>query len=525
MKKTFYITTAIDYVNAPPHLGHAYEKVIADVIARFHRLRGDETFFLTGTDEHGAKIARKASELGKSPETFVLEHREEFLDLLKALDISNDEFIYTSDKERHWPAVQAIWKLLRDRGDLYKSTYKGLYCVGHEAFITEKDLVYGICPDHQKKPEVIEEENYFFKLSKYKDTVLEAIESNALQIFPEARKREIVTFLKEGVEDISFSRPRKDIPWGVPVPDDDEHTIYVWADALPNYISVLGYGSDKEEMFKKFWPADIHLIGKDILRFHAVIWPAILLSAGLPLPKSIFVHGMILSGGVKMSKTIGNVIDPREMIEGYGAEAFRYFLMREIPFGEDGDFTKERFQSVYEGSLAHGLGNLVSRVAAMVQKYFPQGMEAPTPDDLISVPQKRHVRKEVEPESVALAHESLNSYYVREVEVVYTNAMQQLRLTEAISVLFDFYSLLDKYVQDYEPFKLVKYDEKKAGFVLWNLAWHIARSSHLLEPFMPHTALEMRRTFGLESFQECEHPVRIQVTKGVSLFPSKKKES
>ncbi|MBI4121445.1 MAG: class I tRNA ligase family protein, partial [Candidatus Ryanbacteria bacterium] len=247
----FYITTAIDYVNAPPHLGHAYEKVAADALARWHRSRGDETFFLTGTDEHGAKIARAAEKAGKKPEEFVADNRAMFEELLKLVGASNDDFIFTSDKKRHWPGVEKLWQKLGESGDLYKANYKGLYCVGHEAFVTEKDLVNGVCADHQQKPEVIEEENYFFRLSKYKDRIREAIEKDEFRILPEARKNEVLAFLKGDVEDISFSRPSRDISWGVPVPGDKEHTIYVWADALPNYITALGYGSENESRFRK----------------------------------------------------------------------------------------------------------------------------------------------------------------------------------------------------------------------------------------------------------------------------------
>ncbi len=481
----FYITTAIDYANAAPHLGHAYEKVIADVFARWHRAQNDETFFLTGTDEHGAKIARAAEKAGSAPADFVAKHRQSFQDLLTTLNVSNDDFIYTADQKRHWPGAQKLWKKLVDAGDIYKATYKGLYCVGHEAFVTEKDLVGGICADHQQKPELIEEENYFFKLSKYTDRVRATIESGEFHILPEARKKEVLAFLDEGVGDISFSRPSKDISWGIPVPGDFEHTMYVWADALSNYISVLGYGRADEALFQKFWPADMHIIGKDILRFHAIYWPAMLMAADLSLPKALFVHGMILSSGKKMSKTIGNVIDPIEIVNEYGADAFRYFVMREIPLGEDGDFTRERFAAVYEGSLAHGIGNLVSRVSAMIAKNFPGGVVGELED--LGLPKK-----------------------------AFGDAMSAYALTEALSLLMRFFSSLDAYIQKNEPYRLVKTDVTRASAVLWNLAQYLRESRVFLEPFMPHTAHAINEIF------EVSKEGRICAHIRGALFPSKK---
>ena len=524
MKKKFYITTAIDYANAAPHLGHAYEKITADVLARWHRLNGVDTFFLTGTDEHGAKIVRSAEKAGSPPADFVAKNRELVKALLHEADISNDDFIYTSDTERHWPAVTQLWNILDANDDLYKTSYTGLYCVGHEAFVTEKDLVDGKCVDHDAIPEKISEENYFFKLSKYADDVRKRIESDELKILPEGRKQEILAFFDEGVEDVSFSRPSKDISWGVPVPNDPLHTMYVWADALPNYISALGFGTDDDSRFKRFWPCDIHLIGKDILRFHAVIWPAMLLSANLPLPKAIFVHGMVLSGGRKMSKTVGNVIDPNEMIHEYGADAFRYYVTREIPFGGDGDFTKERMAEVYEGSLAHGIGNLVSRTAAMVQKYFPDGIHRPTDQMLATVPTKRILHQEVTGSHMTLESEGLDLYFGGVIEVAFRKAMEEYRITDAITILSNFFISLDGYIQDYEPFKLIKEDEERTAAVLWNIATHISRASQLLYPFMPDTAEKILHTFGFQLSGD-NTPDRIHVVEKPALFPSKKERS
>jgi len=364
MPKKFYITTSIAYVNAPPHIGYALESVQADVLARWHRQQGEEVFFLTGTDEHGAKIVRAAEAAGKAPQELVDANAQEFKNLKKTLNLSWDGFIRTSDQKTHWPVAQELWRRLQASGDLYKKTYSGLYCVGHEAFITQKDLKDGRCDLHKKEPETIEEENWFFKLSNYTKEIESRIRNNELRIVPESRKNEILALLEEGLEDVSFSRPRKDLDWGVPVPEDDTQTMYVWADALSNYIS--GYGGIKawEEH-----PADVHCIGKDILRFHGAIWPAMLLSANLPLPKNIFVHGFITVDGEKMSKSVGNVIDPFELVKRYGTDAVRYYLLREIPSYEDGDFSYEKFKERYNGDLANGLGNLVSRVATLGARF------------------------------------------------------------------------------------------------------------------------------------------------------------
>lgn len=359
----FYITTSIAYVNAPPHVGFALESLQADVIARFYRGKGREVFFLTGTDEHGTKIARSAENEGKKTKEFVDEISSRFKNLKDILNLSWDNFIRTSDKEIHWPVAREIWNSIMKSGDLYRKTYKGLYCVGHESFVTKKDLVDGQCSLHKRCPEEIEEENWFFKLSKYGDEIKKRIKSGELLIVPESRKNEVVAFLDEGLEDISFSRPSKTLTWGIPVPDDNTQTIYVWADALVNYIS--GYGGIGE--WQKH-PADIHCIGKDILRFHAVIWPAMLLSAGFALPKSIFVHGFITANGEKMSKSLGNIIDPYELVKKYGTDPVRYYLLREIPSSEDGDFSYSKFEERYNGDLANGLGNFAARVSTLAIK-------------------------------------------------------------------------------------------------------------------------------------------------------------
>lgn len=367
----FYITTAIAYTNGSPHMGHILEFVQADVIARHRRQKGADVFFLTGTDEHGTKIYRKAQEQQKDVKEFVDSIAQEFINLKdeNILNLSWNDFIRTSDQKNHWPGVYKIWQELEKSGDIYPHNYSGLYCVGCEAFVTEKDLVDGKCPDHQKEPELVEEKNYFFKLSKYADEIEKAIESDEVKIIPQSRKNEILSFIKEGVKDISVSRPKEKLPWGIPVPNDQEQVIYVWLDALTNYISAIGYGKENEvEKFNYYWPADVQLIGKDILRFHAVIWLGMLLSAKLPLPKNIIAHGFITSNGQKMSKSLGNVIDPVELIKKYGTDSIRYYLLREIPSQDDGDYSEQKFKERYNGELANGLGNLYARVLTLAQK-------------------------------------------------------------------------------------------------------------------------------------------------------------
>lgn len=382
--KKFYVTTSIPYANAGPHVGHILDPLIADVVARHRRLLGDEVRFLAGTDEHGAKIVRTAEAAEKTPQELVNENSEKFRGLKLTLNLSYDDFIRTSDKSRHWPGAQKMWRLLVAAGDIYKKNYRGLYCVGHEAFVTEKDLISGKCPDHQKEPEIIEEENWFFRLSKYSNEIRTKIESNEFKILPESRRNEILSLLKSGLEDVSFSRPAKDLSWGVPVPDDPSQTMYVWCDALVNYISAVGYGQDDAEsqkMFAKWWPADLQVIGKDNLRFHAAIWPGMLLSAGLPLPRALFVHGFINVDGQKISKTIGNVIPPDDLVSKYGTDAVRYYFLREFPSHEDGDFSYKKFEERYNGDLANGLGNLVARVVTLAEKFTPisYGDHTPTP--------------------------------------------------------------------------------------------------------------------------------------------------
>jgi methionyl-tRNA synthetase len=368
----FYITTAIDYINGKPHIGHSYEKVAADVLARFHRGKGDDTRFLTGTDEHGAKIAKYASDSDLPIEQFAAQTAEGFKLAWDNLRVSYDRFIRTTDAD-HIKVVEELISKIKDAGFLYEADYEGLYCVGHEAFLTEKDLVGGLCPDHLTKPELIKEKNWFFKVSEFTETIKQKIESGEFVVFPEHARNEILEMLNEGFKDIAVTRPN--VKWGIPVPWDKEQTIYVWVDALINYYTgslVDGGdgGGNGTEARKNYWPADVHVIGPDIAKFHCIIWPALLLAAGLEIPKSVAVHGFLTLNNKKISKTTGNIIDPNEWVEKYGVDAVRYFLLREVPFDAHGDVSEVKLRARYEGDLANGLGNLVSRVTTLVEKYL-----------------------------------------------------------------------------------------------------------------------------------------------------------
>lgn len=470
----FYITTAIDYVNSVPHLGHALEKIQADTIARYQRILGKEVYFLTGVDEHGIKIVRSSQDAGKSVKDFVDENSGKSAELIKKLDISNDDFIRTSDRVRHWPGAQLLWKKLVEAGDIYKGKYSGYYCVGCEAYVTEKDLIDGKCPYHFKEPEKIKEDNYFFKLSRYVDEIESRIKNKELKILPESRKNEILGMLKEGVGDISFSRPKEKLSdWGVPVPDDESQLMYVWCDALVNYISALGYGSDNEDNFKKFWPADLHIIGKDILRFHALIWPAMLISAKLALPKNIFVHGFILSKGKRMSKTLGNVIDPFYLAEKYGVDATRYYLLREIMPFEDGDITEEKFKEAYNANLANGLGNLTARIMKMSEQYLEN--------------------KELK---------IMNNGFSDD----FKNKMDNFELNKTMDLIWKKISELDLRIQKTEPFKLIKMDEKKAKEILIELVLGLQNIALMLKPFLPRTSEKILKAIELNKMPETLFP-------------------
>jgi methionyl-tRNA synthetase len=461
MPKTFYITTPIFYPNANPHMGHAYTTTVADVFARYHRLKGDEVYFLTGVDENTEKVVRAAKTAGQSTGEYLNGIVSNFKNLYNEdrLNISYSQFIRTSDETAHWPGAQELWKLLVKAGDIELRSYEGLYCVGHEAFITEKDLVDGKCPEHGEAPQHLKEENYFFLLSRYTQKIKEKIQSNELKIVPDSRRNEILALLERGLEDVSFSRPTAKVSVGVPVPGDSAQKMYVWCDALSNYITALGFGREDSENFKKFWPADMQIIGKDILRFHAAIWPGMLLSANLPLPKMIMVHGFLTSGGVKMSKTLGNVIDPQELISEYGAESVRYYLIRHISPFEDGDITKESFKHVYNGDLVNKLGNLVSRVMRMSSQYF---------DEPVDVSDRSKSK-------------SIDEW------------MEKFEFNNAIAALWSDMAIIDELIQNERPFEIIKNDKEKAKLKVAHYVKELYRISKNLEIFMPETSKEIQR--------------------------------
>ncbi len=463
MAKKFYITTSIPYTNAPPHLGFALEIIQADVVARHHRSLGRDVFFLTGTDEHGIKTKKAAQSAGKTPEEFANDISQKFRDLKESLNLSNDDFIRTTDKTRHWPAVEKVWQQLEKNGDLYKKKYQGFYCEGCEAFKTQKEIVDGKCIIHQIPVEEIEEENYFFRLSKYLPKVGEIIRKNKVKIIPASKKNEILGMVEGGLEDVSFSRVREKYE-GIAVPGDSSQIVYVWADALPNYLSAIGYATDSSQ-FKKYWPADIHCIGKDIVKFHAIYWPAMLLSLKIKLPKAIFVHGFITVGGQKMSKSLGNVIDPFELVKKYGADAVRYYLLREMVPTEDGDFTYEKFEQRYNSDLAGGIGNLLSRTLALAKK--PNFKE---------VKPSFKIKK-----AVAQAQKKSNQQ------------LESFRFNESLQSIWELISFCDRYINEEKPW------EGKENFlkVVSDVLFALEKISILLEPFLPQTSEKIKK--GVES--------------------------
>lgn len=458
MDNKFYITTPIFYPNANLHMGHAYTVTICDILNRYNKILGKDTYFLTGSDENTGKILKSLEEKGEDVSVYLKNVSDNFKGLYSQLGISYDQFIRTSDKERHWPGAIAFWNKLVEAGDIYKATYKGLYCVGCENFYKEKDLVDGKCPVHGTSPEEIEEENYFFRLSKYTVRIKEKIRSDEIKVIPESRKNEILALLDRGLEDVSFSRPAKTVPHGIPVPNDPDQVIYVWCDALVNYISALGFGRD-DELFKKFWPANVHVIGKDILRFHSAIWPAMLMSASLPLPKSIFVHGLITSGGVKMSKTLGNVIDPFDLINQYGKDSLRYYFAREITPFEDGDLTLEKFKESYNANLANGIGNLTSRIMKMAE----DNLSSPAPVSDVGFPEE------------------------------YIKHLNNFEINKACDLVWNEIGEMDKYIQENKPFKVIKENKEAGETMIIFLASKLYYVARLLEPIIPDTASQIKK--------------------------------
>jgi len=478
----FYITTAIDYVNSKPHLGHAYEKIIADVIVRWKRLSGEETYFLTGTDENAQKVDKAARKSGKSTQEFVDDVSKNFLDLCTLLNSSHDDFIRTTE-QRHVKAAQKFFQELVDKGDIYKGTYKGLYCTGCETFYLEKDLTDGHCPIHKTKADVLEEESYFFKLSKYQKQLIELFDNNKQFVQPQSKYNEIRNRLKEPLRDLSVSR--FNVEWGIPVPGDNNHKIYVWFEALMNYITALDYPDG--DLYKKYWPADIHLIGVDISWFHSVIWPAMLFAHGLEPPKSVFVHGFITIDGEKMSKSRGAVIDPVELAKTYGTDQLRYFLIREIPLGEDGDFSEDALIRRINGELVSDLGNLVNRVLTIAEKFDGE------------IKGTKELEKQLDLKKI-------------------TSLYNTLELHHAVDAIFAYIHSANKYISDTEPWKQ---EGDALGNTLYNLIEAIRIIAIVISPVLPETAERISDYIGvpLGSIDDCVFkPFTGTITKGPHLF-------
>ncbi len=470
MEKKFYLTTPIYYPSANFHIGHCYTTIIADAIARYKRLCGYDVFYLTGSDEHGQKIQKKAEEAGVTPQKYVDDIVSNAKDLWERLNISYDKFIRTTDSE-HVICVQKIFEKLYKQGDIYKDEYKGLYCTPCESFWTESQLVDGKCPDCGRDVSEVSEEAYFFKLSKYQDKLVKFYEDNPNFIKPDSRKNEMINnFIKPGLEDLCVSRTSFD--WGVPVTFDDNHVVYVWLDALTNYISALGYLSADDSLFKKYWPCDLHIVGKEIVRFHTIIWPIILMALDLPLPKQVFGHGWLVIDGGKISKSLGNYKDPREYIDTYGVDAVRYFVLREVPFGNDGNFSEEALITRTNGDLANILGNLVNRTIGMANKYFDGVIE------------NRNVKEEVDDKLISEALELRNKV---------DNYMANNEVSKALEAIIDLFRSSNKYIDETMPWVLAKDASKKdrLATVLYNLIETIRIGSVLLQAFLPDTSAKI----------------------------------
>ena len=508
--KKYYITTPIYYPSANFHIGHCYTTVIADSLARYKKLHGYDVYFLTGSDEHGLKIQRKAEEKGVTPKEYVDEVIENAKDLWKCLGIEYDRFIRTTDKD-HVEVVQKIFKKLYDQGDIYKGSYEGLYCTPCESFWTESQLVDGKCPDCGRDVEPASEEAYFFRLSKYQDRLVDYIESHPEFIQPVSRKNEMINnFIKPGLEDLCVSRTT--FTWGIPVTFDSKHVVYVWIDALSNYISALGYLTNDDSKFQKYWPADLHIVGKEIVRFHTIIWPCLLMALDLPLPHQVFGHGWLVINGGKISKSLGNYRDPREYINEYGKDAIRYYLLREVPFGSDGQFSEELLINRYNTDLANTVGNLVNRTLSMLTKYFEGIIE------------NSEVKTEYDEDLINL---------VINTESKVEKYMELLEIPEALDSIFEIFRRCNKYIDETTPWLLAKEENKdKLKTVLYNLLESIRIGAILLTPYLPDTANEILRQLNtskkdldtIKEFGELETNIHINDFKPIFMRVEKKDE-
>lgn len=506
--KTFYLTTPIYYPSGNLHIGHAYTTVAGDAMARYKRMRGYDVMFLTGTDEHGQKIQRKAEEKGITPQQYVDEIVSGIQELWGKLDISYDDFIRTT-QDRHKAVVEKLFARLVEQGDIYLDQYEGWYCTPCESFYTDRQLENGNCPDCNRPVEKVKEESYFFKMSKYADRLLQFYEENPEFIQPESRKNEMINnFIKPGLEDLAVSRTTFD--WGIKVPGDPKHVIYVWIDALSNYITALGYGTDDDSKYLNYWPADVHLVGKEIVRFHTIYWPIMLMALDLPLPKKVFAHGWLLMKDGKMSKSKGNVVDPVTLIDRYGLDALRYYLLREVPFGADGVFTPEGFVERVNFDLANDLGNLLNRTVAMINRYF---------DGIIPV------YTGSEGEFDQQLHE-MSKQTVRK----YEEAMEKMEFSVALTAVWQLISRTNKYIDETQPWVLAKDEanQKALGNVMAHLAESLRQTAVLLQPFLTQTP---KRIFtqlnvleeSLTSWESLETfggiPEGTKVQKGEPIFP------